>query len=113
MLHKECSSIDPNVWSRSPSTTNAVEHASQKCQLLYSMPFPMCINLTNPSVLKHLAGLNECSKSYCENSESARRSSAVMRQQQRVASSCNLPTDPTAVHMPPDQVYHCSFRTKE
>ena len=55
---------------------------------------------------KHLAGLKECSISYREKSESARRSSATMRQQQRVASSCNLPADPAAVHGPPDRVCH-------
>ena len=32
-----------------------------------------------------------------------------MRQQQRVASGCNLPTDPAAVHGPPDRV--CHFNT--
>ena len=51
---------------------------------------------------KHLAGLEECSISYREKSESARRSSAVMRQQQRLASSCNPPTDLAAVLGPPD-----------
>ena len=70
---------------------------------------PNVYKLDKSICAKHLAGLKECSIFYREKSESARRSSTVMIQQQRLASSCNLPTDPAAVHGPPDQV--CHFHT--
>ena len=56
---------------------------------------------------KHLAGLKECSVSYREKTESAKRASAAKRQQQRLLSS--IPTDPTATHGPPDRA--CHFKT--
>ena len=110
MLYKDFSTMDSNVWSRSPSTTNAVERLNAECKS--NMPVFLQHALSNVYKLdksicaKHLAGLEECSISYREKSESA-RSSAAMRQQQRLASS--LPTDLTAVHGPPDGV--CHFNT--
>ena len=101
------------MWSRSPSTTNAFERLNVECKS--KMPVALQHTLSNVYKLdksicaKYLAGLKECSISYREKSESARRSSAIMRQQQRIASSCNLPTDPAAVHGPPDRV--CHFNT--
>ena len=98
------------MWSRSPSITNAVEYLNAECKS--KMPVALQHALSNAYKLdksicaKHLAGLKECSVSYCEKSESARRSSAIMRQQQCVASSCNLPPDLAAVHGPPDRVFH-------
>ena len=56
---------------------------------------------------KHLAGLKECSVSYREKTESAKRASAAKRQQQRLVSS--IPTDPAATHGPPDR--SCHFKT--
>ena len=32
MLHKHFSTMDPSVWSRSPSTTNAVERLNAECK---------------------------------------------------------------------------------
>ena len=32
MLHKDFSTMDPSMWSRSPSTTNTVEHLNAECK---------------------------------------------------------------------------------
>ena len=32
MLHKDFSIMDPSMWSRPPSTTNAVEHLNAECK---------------------------------------------------------------------------------
>ena len=113
--------MDPSVWSRSPSTTNAVECLNAECKS--KLPVTLLHALSNVYRLdqsvcaKHLAGLKECSISYCEKTESAKRASAAKRQQQRLVSS--IPTDPTATHGPPDRAchfksvhYHSSMATK-
>ena len=109
MLHKDFSTMDPNVWSRSPSTTNAVERLNAECKS--KLPVTLQHALSNVYRLdksvcaKHLAGLKECSISYCEKTESAKRTSATRRQQQCLVSS--IPTDPSAIYGPPDRA--CYF----
>ena len=104
MLHKDFSTMDPTVWSRSPLTTNALEHLNAECKP--KLPVSMQHALSNVYRLdksvcaKHLAGLKECSMSYREKTESAKRTSAAKRQQQRLVSS--IPTDLSAIHGPTD-----------
>lgn len=114
MLHKDFSTMDTNVWSRSPSTTNAVERLNAECKA--KLPVTLQHALSNVYRLdksicaKHLAGLKECSISYREKTESAKRASAAKRQQQRLVSS--IPTDLTATHGPPDRACHFKTATK-
>ena len=108
MLHKDFSTMDPSVWSRSPSTTNAVERLNAECKA--KLPVTLQHALSNVYRLeksvcaKHLAGLKECSISYREKTESAKRTSAAKRQQQHLVSS--IPTDPSAIHRPPNRACH-------
>ena len=65
MLHKDFSTMDPSMWSRSPSTTNAGEHLNTECKSqlpvtlqhalsdVYRLDIYVCV--------KHLAALKECS----------------------------------------------------
>ena len=116
MLHKDFSTMDPSVWSRSPSTTNAVERLNAECKS--KLPVTLQHALSNVYKLdksvcaKHLAGLKECirSISYREKTESAKRVSAAKRQHQRVASS--IPPDLTATNGPPDKACHFKTATK-
>ena len=104
MLHKDFSTMDSSMWSRSLSTTNAVEHLNAECKS--KLPVTLQHALSNVYRLdksvctKHLAEFKECSISYREKTESAKRTSAAKRQQQRLVSS--IPTDPSAKHRPPD-----------
>ena len=106
--------MDPSVWSRSPSTTNAVERLNAECKS--KLPVTLQHALSNVYRLdksvcaKHLAGLKECNISYREKTESAKRASAAKRQQQRLVSS--IPTDLTATHGPPDRACHFKTATK-
>ena len=56
---------------------------------------------------KHLAGLKECSISYREKTESAKKTNATRKQQQRLVSS--IPTDPSPIHGPSNRA--CHFKT--
>ena len=113
MLHKDFSTMDSTVWGRTPSTTNAVERLNAECKSKQPVALQHALSdvyrLDKSACGKHLAALNECSVSYHEKTETAKRASAARRQQQRIASS--IPTDPTAVLGPPDRA--CHFKTVE
>ena len=108
MLHKDFSTMDPSMWSRSPSTTNAVERLNAECKSKLPVTLQHALSdvyrLDKSVCAKHLAALKECSISYRDKTESAKRASAAKRQQQRLVSS--IPTDPMATHGPPDRACH-------
>ena len=97
--------------NRSPSTTNAVERLNAECKSKVAVTLQHALTnvykLDKSVCAKHLAGLKECSVSYREKTESAKRANAAKRQQQRLVSS--IPTDPAATHGPPDRA--CHFKT--
>ena len=114
MLHKDFSTMDPSMWSRSPSTTNAVERLNAECKSKLPVTLQHALSdvyrLDKSVCAKHLAALKECSISYRDKTESAKRASAAKRQQQRLVSS--IPTDPMATHGPPDRACHFNTATK-
>ena len=114
MLHKDFSTMDPSMWSRSPSTTNAVERLNVKCKSKLPVTLQHALSdvyrLDKSVCAKHLAALKECSISYRDKTESAKKASAAKRQQQRLVSS--IPTDPMATHGPPDRACHFNTATK-
>ena len=91
MLHKDFSTMDSSAWSRSPSTTNAVEHLNAECKSKFPVTLQHAVSdvyrLDKFICAKHLAALNECSVSYREKTESAKRASAAKRQQQQCLAS--------------------------
>ena len=106
MLHKDFSTMDPSVWSGSPSTTNAVERLNAECKSKLAVTLQHALSnvykFDKSVCAKHLAGLKECSVFYREKTESAKRASAAKRQQQQQHLVSGIPTDPTATHRPPD-----------
>ena len=113
MLHKDFACMDSSVWDRSPSTTNAVERLNAQCKGKVPVALQTAIadvyKLDKSVCAKHLAARNECSVSYRDKSENARRANAAKRQQQRLGGS--IPADLTATHGPPDRA--CHFNTIE
>ena len=108
------STMDPSMWSRSLSTTNAVERLNAECKSKLPVTLQHALSdvyrLDKSVCAKHLAALKECSISYCDKSESAKRANAAKRQQQCLV-SC-IPTDPMATHGPPDRACHFITATK-
>ena len=106
--------MDPSMWSRSPSTTNAVERLNAECKSKLPVTLQHALSdvyrLDKSVCAKHLAALKECSISYRDKTESAKRASAAKRQQQRLVSS--IPTDPMVTHGPPDRACHFNTATK-
>ena len=93
MLHKDFSTMDPSMWSRSPSTTNAVEclNTESKSKLPVTLQHALfdvysynLYRLDKSACAKHLAALKECSISYRDKTESAKRASAAKRQHSSV-----------------------------
>ena len=113
MLHKDFASMDSGTWDRSPSTTNAVERLNSQCKAKVPVSLQSAVadvyQLDKSVCAKHLAALKDCSVSYRDKSETARRASAAKRQQRRLG-DC-IPADPTASHGPPDRA--CHFKTVE
>jgi len=80
-------------------------NAKQRNLLLYSVLLQMYTGWIYKSVCaKQLAAVIECSISYQDKSDNAKRLSAAKRQKQRLASS--IPRDATASHGPPDRACH-------
>ena len=116
MLHKDFSTMDPSMWSRLPSTTNAVECLNTECKsklpvtLQHALFDVYSYRLDKSACAKHFAALKECSISYRDKTESAKRASAAKRQQQCLVSS--ILTDPMATHGPSDRACHFNTATK-
>ena len=89
-LCKAFTTMEHDVWSKCPATTNAVECKNKDCTL----DVPQCIKLAMISVykldkvvcLKHIAAEEGVSLSYRIRSEEARRASARKKQKQRARS---------------------------
>ena len=92
------------MWSRSPSTTNAVEHLNAECKSKLPVTLQHALSgvyrFDKSVCAKHLATLKECNISYCDKTESTKRASDAKRQQQHLVSS--IPPDPMATHGPPE-----------
>ena len=107
--------MDLSMWSKSPSTTNGMERSNAECKSKLPVTLQHALSdvyrLDKSVCAKHLAALKECSISYRDKIESAKRASAAKRQQQCLVSS--IPTDPIATHGPPDRAcMHFNTTTK-
>ena len=73
-----------------------MEHLNAECKSKLAVTLQKSLSdvyrLYKSVCAKHLGALKECSISYCDKTESAKKASAAKRQKQRLVSS--LPTDP-------------------
>ena len=76
MLYKDFFIMHPSVWNRSPSTTNTVERLNAECKSKLPVTLQHALSnmyrLNKSVCAKYLAGLKECSISYCEKTESVK-----------------------------------------
>ena len=105
MLSKAFCTMEDDVWSRCPSTTNAVERKNKDCK----SDSPQCLKLAMIKVykvdklacLRHLATEVGVSISYRSRSEESRRAAAAKKQEQRRK---KFPEDPSSQFGPPDRL---------
>ena len=102
MLSNAFSTMEDDIWSRCPSTTNAVERKNKDCK----SDFPQCLKLAMIKVDKlaylwHLAAEGGVSMSYRSRTEESRRAAAAKKQEQRKKT---FPEDRSSQFGPPDRL---------
>ena len=104
MLSAVFSPMVEKIWSKCPSTTNAVERKNKDCKS--DNPKSLKMAMTNVYkidkvvCLKHIGAQEGISLTYRSRSEEARKTAARKKQQQRYK---NIPPDKSAQFGPPDR----------
>ena len=104
MLSRVFTEMDSNIWSESPTTTNAVERKNRDCKcdgVSLKQAMLKVYKVDKLHCLRHITAENGSSISYRSRSTEARTAEAKKRQKQRYS---NIPADKALEFGPPDKV---------